>query len=56
MIRSCRHCGCTDPNACVSTEGVPCHWTSAAECSACTTPNWTGRHGGPPPPWALLHR
>lgn len=30
--RRCRHCGCTEENACVS-DGVPCHWVSADCCS-----------------------
>lgn len=33
-MRSCRICGCTDDQACV-TEAGPCHWVGADLCSAC---------------------
>lgn len=33
--RTCRTCGCTDANACL-VNGIPCHWVSPEECSACT--------------------
>lgn len=33
--RSCRFCTCTDERACVTTDGVPCHWVSEDVCSAC---------------------
>lgn len=32
--RTCRGCGCTDANACV-TDGQPCHWVEPDLCSAC---------------------
>lgn len=32
--RACRHCGCTDLNACVL-GGIPCHWVAPGLCSAC---------------------
>lgn len=33
--RACRVCGCTDARACVTVDGVPCHWIAADLCSAC---------------------
>lgn len=32
--RTCRTCGCTDANACV-TDGHPCHWVEPDLCSRC---------------------
>ncbi|HRH71438.1 MAG TPA: hypothetical protein PLB89_18200 [Flavobacteriales bacterium] len=33
--RECRVCHCTEMNACVSEDGVPCHWVEEDLCSAC---------------------
>lgn len=35
QVRECRLCGCTDDNACVGADGLPCHWVAADLCSAC---------------------
>lgn len=35
-VRTCRVCGCTEDNACVTLSG-PCHWVSRDLCSACFT-------------------
>jgi hypothetical protein len=41
----CRVCGCTEVSACQGADGLPCHWTDAAEtlCSACAETG--GRRG-----------
>lgn len=37
MINTCRECGCTDNNACVTEDG-PCYWINETRrdlCSSC---------------------
>lgn len=34
-VRTCRECGCTEDNACVDSQGRPCHWVAEDLCSAC---------------------
>lgn len=31
----CRECGCDDMHACVSDDGIPCHWAEDDLCSGC---------------------
>lgn len=31
----CRVCGCDDDHACISPNGVPCHWVEKDLCSEC---------------------
>jgi hypothetical protein len=33
--RVCSHCGCTDEDACIGSDGLPCHWVTPTLCSAC---------------------
>jgi len=33
--RTCRHCGCTEHNACVDDERGACSWASANQCAHC---------------------
>lgn len=42
---SCRHCGCTDFQACV-TDGIPCHWVEPGLCSACVEAEQQDSEGG----------
>lgn len=35
--RSCRVCGCTEFDACIDRNGVPCHWIEWNLCSRCAT-------------------
>ena len=32
---ACRWCGCTDIDACIDVDGLPCFWVSPGLCSAC---------------------
>lgn len=34
-VRTCRKCGCTGDNPCISATGEACHWTEADLCSLC---------------------
>jgi hypothetical protein len=33
--RLCAHCGCTEGDACIGADGLPCHWVTPTLCSAC---------------------
>lgn len=43
-IATCIHCGCDDIAACISEEGIPCHWlrvdydAGIGICSECGDP------------------
>ncbi len=33
--RCCRACGCTENNACICNDGLPCAWAEDDLCTAC---------------------
>lgn len=34
-VQECRQCGCTDDNACIDTDELPCSWVEPDLCSKC---------------------
>lgn len=45
MMPRCRVCRCSEFDACVEPDGLPCHWVEPDLCSSCavaTVPNVRG--------------
>lgn len=40
VLRTCRDCGCSQNDACISQDGEACYWAEPDLCSSCAAGAW----------------